>query len=489
LKEEIVDLKNRINDFIKKNKFINFVKQKTSTVTAQLTIGIAAIVFITTLMIGLIFLSQYRQLSLKQTEQDLSEKSTQLAELGHLILTSPMPISRDRLFNSIKGITNSDFWIISNTGEVVVSTTNSYIINSVSDINDKFLDNIKSDKSIITYDYSEYFNTKTLSVITPIIDRNMLIGAVILHRDVNIIYQGNTSFTILVFISLVISLALSIGLGTVYSAHFTKPLKRVTEVASEIAKQNYDIKTGIEREDEIGELASTIDMMSSKISKNIDDIKALEGRAKELVANVSHEFKTPLTLIRGYVENLEDHTTKPSSEVYNKIINNTIILEKLVNELLDLSKLQSGKTVLKKESLELKQLLNDVVSDMKNIAKEKKIKIKLKEVYNESQIIEADYIKIRQLITIFVDNAIKYSNIGGLVEITILKGEIIISDNGIGIDQSKLEQLFERYYQVDHNEKGYGLGLCIAKYIADAHNYKLVVDSVPNKGTNIHVIF
>jgi signal transduction histidine kinase len=480
LKEKIIDLK---------NKAIAFIKQKTNTVTAQLTIGIAAIVFLSTLMIGLIFLSQYHQLSLKQAEQDLNQKSEQLAELGHLILTSPMPISRDRLFNSIKGITNSDFWIISSTGEVIVSTTNSYIINSVSDLNNKFLNNITSSKSNITYEYSKYFNTKTLSVITPIIERNMLIGAVVLHRDVNIIYQGNTYFSILVFISLIISLILSIGLGTLYSTYFTKPLKRVTDVANEIAKQNYDVRTGIQRKDEIGELANTIDMMSDKISKNIEDIKKLEGRAKELVANVSHEFKTPLTLIRGYVENLEDHTTKPSSEIYNKIINNTVILEKLVNELLDLSKLQSGKVVLKKEHLELKQLLNDVVSDMKNIAAYKKIKIRLKEEYKESQIIEADYIKIRQLITIFVDNAIKYSNESGKVEITILKGEIIISDNGTGIEQSKLEQLFERYYQVDHNEKGYGLGLCIAKYIADAHNYKLVVDSVPSKGTSIHIIF
>jgi signal transduction histidine kinase len=88
-----------------------------------------------------------------------------------------------------------------------------------------------------------------------------------------------------------------------------------------------------------------------------------------------------------------------------------------------------------------------------------------------------------------MDNAIKYSNNGGTVVVNILEGEIIISDNGIGIEQSKLDQLFERYYQVDQKEKGYGLGMCIAKYIADAHNYSLVIDSVPDKGTNVHIIF
>jgi signal transduction histidine kinase len=480
LKEKIINFKNRIKLFI---------KERTSTITAQLTIGIAAIVFITTLMIGFIFLSQYHQLSLKRTEQELGEKSEQLAELGHIMLSSPMPISPSRLFDSIKGITDADFWIISNNGSVIVSTTNNNIINSVTNLNDKFLNKINSPDSIITYDYSTYFNTKTLSIITPIIDRNVLLGAVILHKDVKSIYQSNTYFTILIFISLLISLCLSIILGIIYSAYFTKPLKKITEVSLEITKQNYDSKTGIIRDDEIGELASTIDTMGTKISKNIKEIKALEGRAKELVANVSHEFKTPLTLIRGYVENLSDKTTKPSKEVYDKIINNTITLEKLVNELLDLSKLQSGKVILKKESLELKQLLNDIVVDMKNIAKEKKIKIEVKDEYEENQIIEADYTKIRQLFTIFMDNAIKYSNEGGLVNISILKNEVIISDNGIGIESNKLQQLFERYYQVDHNEKGYGLGLCIAKYIADAHGYKIIVDSIPNKGTNVHIIF
>lgn len=487
MKEKLVEIKNEIIKF-KDNSF-TLLRHKTNKVSTQLTIGISLIVFCSTLMIGLIFLSQYRQLSLKQTEVELNEKSHQLAELGNVMLSSSLPVSRDRLFNSLKGLTDSDFWIISNAGTILVSTTDTSTLGSVLNLNDSFLNKMKSEESIITYDYSSYFGTKTLTVVTPIVENNYIIGAVILHKDVNIIYKDNTYFTVLVFMSLLISLILSIVLGNLYSRYFTKPLKRVTEVANEIAKQNYDVKTGIVREDELGELAFTIDTMSSEISKNIEEIKALEGRAKELVANVSHEFKTPLTLIRGYVENLFDNTTKPSDEVYQKIINNTVTLEKLVNELLDLNKFQSGKVVLEKEPLELKQLINDVVVDMKRIAKNKKIKLKVKELYKESQIIEADYTKIRQLITIFVDNAIKYSNEGGLVLVTILKDEIIITDEGIGIEQSKLEQLFERYYQVDHNAKGYGLGMCIAKYIADAHKYSLEIDSVPDKGTNVHIIF
>lgn len=477
-------MKEKLNKF--KNKIFDLTF-RSNKVATQLTIGISLIVFVSTLMIGLIFLSQYRQLSLRQTENELTSKSNELAELGSMMLLSQMTGSRDRIFGSIKGLTDSDFWIISSYGEVMISTTDTSTLSEVTELNKEFLSKIRNKENIITYEYSDYFDTKTLTVITPIIEQNYIIGAVILHKDVNIIYRDNTFFAFLVFTSLLISLILSIILSNVYSRHFTKPLKRVTEVANEIAKQNYDIKTGVEREDELGELARTIDYMSSEINKNISEIKNLEGRAKELVANVSHEFKTPLTLIRGYVENLFDKTTKPSQEVYEKIINNTITLEKLVNELLDLSKFQAGTVVLNKEQLELKQLINDVVIDMRNIAKDKKIKLKIVEIFKSSQIIEADYIKIKQLLTIFIDNAIKYSNEGSLVTINILEGEIVITDNGIGIEQSKLEQLFERYYQVDHNQKGYGLGLCIAKYIADAHDFSLVIDSTPNNGTSVHI--
>lgn len=477
----------KIIDF--KEKIILFLKQKTNKITTQLTIGISLIVFITTLTIGLVFLSQYRQLSLKQAERELNEKSHQLAELGNMMLSSPFPVSRDRLFNSIKGLTDSDFWIISSNGKTVVSTTTAAIWDEVASLNNEFLLKLKNNQSFITYDYSHYFNTKTLTVITPINEGNYIIGAVMLHKDVNIIYGSITYFTVLVFISLLISLILSIVLGILYSRYFTKPLHQITNVANEISKRNYDIRTYVVREDEIGELATTIDTMSGEINKNINEIKALEGRAKELVANVSHEFKTPLTLIRGYVENLKDKTTKPSDEIYDKVINNTIVLEKLVNELLDLSKFQSGKVILKKEPLELKQLVSNVVTDMKGIAKKKRIKLMISKEYEANQIIEADYIKVRQLVTIFMDNAIKYSNENSDINITIKKGELIISDHGIGIEQSKLEQLFERYYQVDHNEKGYGLGLCIAKYIADAHGYTLRIDSKLNEGTSVHILF
>lgn len=456
-----------------------------NSISAKLTLGISSIVFLCTLLVGSIFLTQYRNLSLKNAETDLMSRAHQIEELGEIVLSSNEPTQSSKLFDTLKDVTDFDFWIISNNGDIFVSTTD--IPSNIQKINMKYIKELKENECIITYNYSSYFTTKVLTVITPVVEDNKISGAIILHKDVNIIYRSNDMFILLIFISLIISLLLSLALSIIYSRYFTKPIKRITEVTKQIAKSNYDIKTNIKMDDEIGELANTIDDMAFKINKNINEIIELEHRAKELVANVSHEFKTPLTLIRGYVENIQDKTTKPTDEIYNKILNNTNILEHLINELLDLSRFQAGNVILNKEDIHLKQLIKDIIDEMNILANKKDISIKLIEKYKKEQIISADYVKIRQLITIFLDNAVKYSNNNSEIKITLYEKKIVILDNGIGIEKSKFEQLFDRYYQINNSKNGYGLGLCIAKYIADAHNYKINIDSEVDKGTTVEI--
>lgn len=259
----------------------------------------------------------------------------------------------------------------------------------------------------------------------------------------------------------------------------------MTKVALLIGEGNYNEKTNITQDDELGVLAKTIDNMSTKIESNIESIKQLEASAKELVANVSHELKTPLTLIRGYVENMQDGTSKPKKEIYEKILRNTSILEKLINELLDLSKYQSGNMTLRLEDIEINHLVSDVINDMKLIAKDNEVKINV--INTEDNIVKGDYLKLRQLLMIVIDNAIKYSKSNGAIDIFIKKEEIIIRDYGIGMNKQDAEKIFDRFYQVDNNKKGYGLGLCIAKYIIDAHSFKVDINSKKNKGTTINI--
>ncbi len=467
-----------------KNLKSEHLKNKFNDINTQLTVGISSIVFISTLIIAIIFLTQYRQLSINKTEQELIIKAEQLADVGRSLIDPINPRPKDIFWQSIHNMSDIDLWVIESNGEVVLTTCCSNFLSNVKTLNSSF---IKNSNSGITYKYSDYFKTKTITAYAPIMNGNSIIGTIFLHRDVESVYTAYSSFNMLIYISLLISLMVSTILGIIYSNYFTKPIERITEVADEIRKGNYAIKTNIIRDDQIGDLAKTIDQMTVEIDRNINDIKELEGRAKELVANVSHEFKTPLTLIRGYTLNLKDKTIKASDEVYDKIINNTQTLETLVNELLDLNHFQAGKVILKKEDLDLQQLVNDIVIDMREIAQKKNIKINIIIKTKLKQMINADYTKVRQLITIFLDNAIKYSNENTDISIIINDKMLRINDHGIGMAKNDLEQIFNCYYRVDSKEKGYGLGLCIAKYIADAHEYGIDIKSSKNKGTSVTI--
>lgn len=449
------------------NKYFNTLKKK-------LIFGISLIVFVTTLFVAFILLSQYRRISLEESEKQLIRQAEQIANIGKF--NNP---PHDKFFGAMRGVAEADIWIIDEQGSIVMKSQKYSLTDEILSKNKKVVTN---KKTTISYDYINQYNIKILTVTTPVIENGSVIGAVLLHKDVNTIYNTYTSLILLVIISLIISAIISIALGIIFSNKITKPIDKITKTALELKNRNYKVKTNINSSDEIGKLATTIDQMSDDINNNIEEIKKLESRAKELVANVSHEFKTPLTIIRGYVSNLDEGITKPNHEIYDKIINNTITLEKLVNDLLDLSALQAGKIVLNKEEVEIKQLVNDVISSTKYLADNKNIKVKV--AINNNDIKVLDYNKVKQLLTIFVDNAIKFSN-NKDIELIYKDSCFEIIDKGKGIEENKLSIIFDRYYQVEKNKSGYGLGLCIAKYIADLHNIDIEIKSKKEKGTKI----
>ena len=463
------------------------MKKIMNDIDNQLIIGITLIVLFSTLLIASIFVSQYRNVTINQAAKELAEKTQNFTEIGKAMMTPSSERPRDIYFEVLRNIAGNEVWILDLSGNVILSSTPIVSKKLISDILEVCS---HADHMHINYDFSDYFNAKTMTMTNTILGNdNSVIGYVLVHQDINSIYESYNSLQYLVFVSLTVSLLLSILLGILYSKFFTKPIEIITNTTNQIKSGNYSARTGIKRDDQIGELAKTIDTMSSEIETNIKDITDLEHRAKELVANVSHEFKTPLTLIRGYTMNLKDKTIEVSDEVYDKIIKNTLVLEKLVNDLLDLNRYQSGKINIKKEDINLKSLISEVVVDMQKIADEKKISLILDHNNKKDIIISADYYKIKQLLTIFLDNAIKFSNPNDFVKVSVSKDSIKIIDNGIGMEKSELEKIFNRYYKINDDEKGYGLGLCIAKYIADAHKFDLKIDSKKGQGTIIRIKF
>ena len=452
-------------------------------ITQKLVIGISSIVLLLAVIIAVVFMTQYRNVLIQNRKVNLLEKAGQIAELVSINPSKDASV----YVNVLNKMTDAQVWIVNIYNDKVILKGN---IEKSKELEKLVLKDIKKlekgDKSsIVSFDYGEFFKSQYMTVIKPIIQSGKITGAVYMHSDINDILKRYHTLIDTIQLTILVGLILSIILGVLYSYRFTKPIDKMKTVAKDISAGNYGIKTGIVQDDEIGELAAALDNMSVELEKYITDIKRLEASAKLLVANVSHEFKTPLTLIRGNIENMQDGTVEPSYEAYEKIINHTKYLERLVNEILDLGKYQTGKVVLKKELLDLNQLILDITRDMDDIAKKKNIKVNFINKNKDPQIVNLDYLKIKQLITIFIDNAIKYSHNDSKVEVILQKSKITIIDSGIGMTKEQQNKMFDRFYQVSPNKVGNGLGLCIAKYIIDLHGLDVKVESKIDKGTKI----
>jgi two-component system phosphate regulon sensor histidine kinase PhoR len=242
--------------------------------------------------------------------------------------------------------------------------------------------------------------------------------------------------------------------------------------------------------DEVDEIRGVVAVIG-----DVTKLRRLETMRQDFVANVSHELKTPLTSIKGFVETLLDGDLE-DREITRKFM--TIIfheaerLNNLIRDLLDISKLESGKTELKRRQVELEPLIDSIVLSVANRIKEKQLELKkdlqAKEVLGDEGLLKEVFINL-------IDNSVKYTPPGGRIIVGSLRAEtetiIYVKDNGFGIPAESLPRIFERFYRVDKGRSremgGTGLGLSIVKHIVERHGGKVSVESEPGKGSEFRV--
>lgn len=227
---------------------------------------------------------------------------------------------------------------------------------------------------------------------------------------------------------------------------------------------------------------------ASGTQKEIESLKSLEEYRKSYVGNISHELKTPIFSILGYLHTLvEGGINDPNinKSYIQKAINNVDRLQNIVEDLETISLLESNAVALNFIKFDIKVLTKEVFEDLEKMAFEKNITLKFKESASYTTYVNADREKIRQVLTNLIVNAIKYGNEGGNVKISFYDIDkqvlIEISDNGVGIEEKHLKHLFDRFYRVDSSRSrrigGSGLGLAIVKHIVEAHNQTINVRS------------
>jgi len=226
--------------------------------------------------------------------------------------------------------------------------------------------------------------------------------------------------------------------------------------------------------------------------KDVTEFERLEQTRRDYVANVSHELRTPLTAVRGLLEPLSDGMVKDEEtrqRYYDIMLHEVMRLSRLITDLLELSRLQSGREHMDVSAVDLQELLEEIQMNYQIEAEQRGIQLLLKTDQLPYAMTDRD--RIEQILVILIDNAMRYTPEGGTITLSAKVGEAIVvsvTDTGCGIAADELPHLFERFYKVDKSRKegGTGLGLSIAKQIIDQLGEQITVESVLGKGTSFH---
>ena len=348
-----------------------------------------------------------------------------------------------------------------------------------------------SGETTTTENFNDYLNENSITVAVPIKNGEMIEGVVLLHSPVKYMSSALKSGIYTLVFSILAALILA-GISAVWlSISFTKPLNKIRNTTTKLAKGNYEVTTQVNQNDEIGELAKSIDKLALQLDKSSKESERFEKMRQNFIANISHELRTPITVIRGSIEAICDGIIKDPEQLkdYNEqILSDSIHLQRLVNDLIDLTKLQNTDFSIDKSTINLFEIINDAVRSMKNISTKKGVKINFSlenAIEEDRYLFVGDYQRIRQMIIIVLDNAIKFSNENQEVDILLKKEnnkyELKICDSGRGIDSKNIGKIFNRYHKsnTEENKNGMGLGLAIAKEIAIRHNIEIMVESEP----------
>lgn len=475
---------------------MNNLKNK---IAFKLIIYFSSTLILFSAIIGSIFMALFKEHTMNIYKTDMQNQAVTIADSLSNFMENlnkgymqggMMQNGMGAYIKSLENYAASDIWIVDENLNLITigrMSIMNYSYKDLPDDADKVVKEVFKGSLTFSEGFSSLLNSPTLTVGTPIVVNSQVVGAVLLHSPVSGINSAvNEGFKIL-SISIITALLLSIVLSVIIALSFTKPLKKMKTTALMLVDGNYEAKTHIVQKDEIGELASTLDILAKRLNKASENDKNLHKLRQDFIANISHELRTPVTVIRGSLEALCDDVVSSKDKVkeyHLQMLKESKYLQRLVNDLLDLSKLQNTDFKIEMDNLNLSDVLSDVIRSSNSIAEIKNIKINFTEDTEVYQI-NGDYGRLRQMFLIILDNAIKFSPNNSFIDVSLFNGKVTVKDSGIGISDSDLPYIFERFYKSKNegNKNGTGLGLAIAIQIAERHSVKVTVNSSEGKGT------
>ena len=333
--------------------------------------------------------------------------------------------------------------------------------------------------------YHDYFTEDMITVITPVTSDFHTNGYLLLHKPYAHLEQERDALLLPIYITIAVIFVLSFSILIAFQFFVYKPLRKITEAAQQYALGNLEYEIAVSSEDEIGYLSASLNYMSTQL-KDMDDYQ------KKFIGNVSHDFRSPLTSIKGYLEAMADGTIPiEMQERYFKILLfETERLTDLTADLLTLNEFDTKNLLLDYSSFNIHDIIERTATSFEGICTQKHIFLRLF-FAADTLLVRADERKIQRVLYNLLENAIKFSSNDSeiLIETRERNGKIYVSvkDHGIGIPKKSIPKIWDRFYKTDlsrgKDKKGTGLGLSIVKEIMQAHNENINVVSTEGVGT------
>ena len=378
---------------------------------------------------------------------------------------------------------DASLWFVDSTGTMITSSNieNTSAPEAIEEFNPAEI----GGNQYISGTYHGYFDEDVITVMSPVTEGFFTKGYLLIHSPAENIDLRCRAVMLPVYISLGVIYLLSFIF--LLGVHFIvyRPVKKISEAARQYALGNLDYETPVTAHDEVGYLSASLNYMAAQL-KDMDDYQ------KKIVANVSHDFRSPLTSIKGYVEAMADGTIPP--EMYGKYLNiilfETERLTDLTSDLLTLNEFDTKELLLSKAEFDIQDVIKKTAASFEAVCTPKHISIELLLMPGTVRVY-ADRRKIQQVLYNLIDNAVKFSENGSSVTVEVtLKNEkafISVKDHGVGIPKKDLNKIWERFYKSDlsrgKDKKGTGLGLSIVKEVIQAHNEHINVISTEGVGT------
>ncbi len=459
---------------MKKTLYLKFV-------LAYFIFGVFSLIIVTTFVP-----SMTREQLVREKAENLYVEATLISNtyaLGLYTSETDLETVKTQL-DSLAVYLDSTIRIINPSGRLVLDTGTPLNVEDVVMIED-FDPTITSGSYYMVNRFFNNFDSEMLSVFAPITSSYTVKGYVVIHCSMADIQESCNSLLSISYITLVILFLLSLIILIFFTEIVYVPLRKITYATEQYANGNMHYEFQVESDDEIGYLAACLNYMASQIA-------GLEDDQKKFVANVSHDFRSPLTSIRGYLEAMIDGTIPPEmhDKYLNIVLTETERLTKLTNSLLSLNNLNTKGMLLDRMDFEINRVIRSTAASFEGTCRKKTIAIELI-LTDEEMFVNADMEKIQQVFYNLLDNAIKFSHNNSVikVETSVKKNKLFISvkDTGIGIPKKDLKLIWDRFYKSDlsrgRDKKGTGLGLSIVKEIINCHGEHINVISTEGAGS------